>query len=70
MIENSQDGRLVKVPNLALLTPFGLPFLLPHLKNSLFPSGEKEEVQDLETSTSEGGGRFGRKFTAAGRNFR
>ena len=48
-----EDGRLVKVPNLALLTPFGLPFLLPHLKNSLFPSGEKEEVPDLETSTSE-----------------
>ena len=48
-----QDGRLVQVPNLALLTPFGLPFLLPHLKNSLFPSGEKEEVPDLETSTSE-----------------
>ena len=48
-----EDCRLVKVPNLALLTPFGLPFLLPHLKNSLFPSGEKEEVPDLETSTSE-----------------
>ena len=48
-----EDGRLVKVPNLALLTPFGLTFLLPHLKNSLFPSGEKEEVPDLETSTSE-----------------
>ena len=48
-----EDGRLVKVPNLALLTPFGLPFLIPHLKNSLFPSGEKEEVPDLETSTSE-----------------
>ncbi|BCV07561.1 MAG: hypothetical protein CM15mL2_0370 [Caudoviricetes sp.] len=37
-------------PNLALLTPFGMPFLIPHLKNSFFPSGEKEEVPDLETS--------------------
>ena len=52
-----EDGRLVKVPNLALLTPFGAPFLIPHLKNSFFPSGEKEEVPTSETSTSalEGG---------------
>ena len=48
-----EDGRLVKVPNLALLTPFGMPFLLPHLKNSFFPSGEKEEVPDAEISASE-----------------
>ena len=31
-----------------------MPLLLPHLKNSFFPSEkEKEEVPDLETSTSE-----------------
>ena len=47
-------GKVNRIPNLALLTPFGMPFLLPHLKNSLFPSGEKEEVPDLETSISGG----------------
>ncbi|AIR93399.1 hypothetical protein AVU42_gp013 [Prochlorococcus phage P-TIM68] len=47
-----ENGRLVKVPNLALLTPIGMPFLLPHLKNSFFPSGEKEQVPDSETSVS------------------
>ena len=59
-----ENGRLVKVPNLALLTPFGMPFLLPHLKNSLFPSGEKEEVPDLETSIS-GGEEEGGEITEA-----
>ena len=38
-----KDGRLVEVPNLALLTPMGMPFLLPHLKNSFFPSKDGEE---------------------------
>jgi len=38
-----KDGRLVKVPNLALLTPMGMPLLLPHLKNSFFPSKDGEE---------------------------
>ena len=47
-----ENGRLVKVPNLALLTPIGMPFLLPHLKNSFFPSQEKEQVPDSETSVS------------------
>ena len=50
-----ENGRLVKVPNLALLTPFGMPFLLPHLKNSLFPSGEKQDIPGAETSVSGGG---------------
>ena len=59
-----ENGRLVKVPNLALLTPFGMPFLLPHLKNSLFPSGEKEQVPDLETSIS-GGEEEGGEITEA-----
>jgi len=39
-----EDGRLVKVPNLALLTPMGMPFLLPHLKNSFFPSKDEKEA--------------------------
>ena len=52
-----EDGRLVKVPNLALLTPFGAPFLLPHLKESFFPSPDKEEGGDpdsLVTTVDEG----------------
>ena len=48
-----EDGRLVKVPNLALLTPFGAPFLIPHLKNSFFPSGEKEQVSEASISGGE-----------------
>jgi len=46
--------RVTSLPNLALLTPFGMPFLLPHLKNSFFPSKEKEQVPDSETSVSGG----------------
>ena len=54
-IESGKMGqRVTSLPNLALLTPFGMPFLLPHLKNSFFPSKEKEVVP--ETSTSGGGG--------------
>ena len=49
-----ENGRLVKVPNLALLTPMGMPFLLPHLKNSFFPSKDGEEKpKDMKVS---GGG--------------
>ena len=53
-----EDGRLVKVPNLALLTPFGAPFLLPHLKESFFPSKDKEgggDPDSLVTTVDEGG---------------
>ena len=32
-----EDGKLVKVPNLALLTPMGLPFLVPHIASSFLP---------------------------------
>ena len=46
-----ENGRLVKVPNLALLTPMGMPFLLPHLKNSFFPSKDGEEKpKDMKVS--------------------
>ena len=31
---------VTSLPNLALLTPFGMPLLIPHLKNSFFPTGE------------------------------
>ena len=32
-----------------------MPFLIPHLKNSFFPSTEKEQVPDSEVSVSGGG---------------
>ena len=32
-----EDGKLVKVPNLALLTPMGMPFLVPHIASSFLP---------------------------------
>ena len=32
-----EDGRIVKLPNTALLTPIGLPFLVPHIAKSFFP---------------------------------
>jgi len=48
------DGRkLNRIPDLSLLTPFGMGKLLPLLKNSFFPSKEKEEVS--ETSILAGG---------------
>ena len=35
--EYMEDGRIVKLPNLALLTPMGLPFLVPHIARSFLP---------------------------------
>ena len=35
-----KDGKLTGIPNLLLLTPPGLPFLIPHIKNSFFPPKE------------------------------
>ena len=35
--EFMEDGRIVKLPNLALLTPPGLPFLVPHIAASFLP---------------------------------
>ena len=35
--DNVQNGALMKIPNLLLLTPPGLPFLVPHIGKSLFP---------------------------------
>ena len=50
--QDSGDGNKVnKFPNLALLTPLGMPLLLPHLKNSFFPSGEKEPIPEMSTIT-------------------
>jgi len=39
-----EDGKLKKIPNLLMLTPPGMPFLIPHLKSSFF--GGKEKVGD------------------------
>jgi hypothetical protein len=55
-------GEINKIPDLGLLTPFGIHKLLPHLKNSFFPSGEKEQIP--ETSIS-GGGEGEEEVTAA-----
>ena len=43
------------LPDLSLLTPFGMNKLLPHLKNSFFPSGEKEEIPKNGGTSSSGG---------------
>ena len=52
--QDSGDGNKVnEFPNLALLTPLGMPLLLPHLKNSFFPSGEKEPIPDMSTITGD-----------------
>ena len=51
------DGNKVnRIPDLSLLTPFGLGKLLPLLKNSFFPSGEKEVVPETSVSGGEEGG--------------
>ena len=47
-------GKVNTFPDLSLLTVFGMKKLLAHLKNSFFPSKEKEPV-DSETSISGGG---------------
>ncbi len=39
-----EDGKLKRIPNLLMLTPPGMPFLIPHLKSSFF--GGKEKVGD------------------------
>ena len=44
-LDKYKEGNLVKrIPDIAMLTPFGMGKLLPHLKNSFFPSGQKETV--------------------------
>ena len=54
-----KDGRVVKLPNLALLTPLGLPFLVPHIAASFLPDifGESGVVNRIfgEGGTAWGG---------------
>jgi len=52
--DSGDDNKVNTFPDLSLLTPFGMKGLLAHLKNSFFPSGEKEPVES-ETSVSGGG---------------
>ena len=39
-----EDGKLTKIPNLLLLTPPGLPFLIPHVAKSFFGGKDKTEA--------------------------
>ena len=47
-------GKINRIPNMSLLTPFGMGKLLPHLKNSFFPSGEKEQAPESEETYTVG----------------
>ncbi len=61
--ENVQNGALMKIPNLLLLTPPGLPFLVPHIGKSLFPGlfdGKPSETRsDVPPPPDSGGGLMG-----------
>ena len=61
--DNVKDGALMKIPNLLLLTPPGLPFLVPHLGKSLFPGlfdGKPSETRsDVPPPPDSGGGLMG-----------
>ncbi len=54
------DGKLTRIPNLALLTPMGAPFLIPHLGKSflpgLFGGGSEGSSPSEAKSFSESGG--------------
>ena len=55
-----ENGALMKIPNLLLLTPPGLPFLVPHIGKSLFPGlfdGKPREARtDVPPPPDSGGG--------------
>jgi len=38
--DSGNNNKVNVIPDFSLLTPFGLPRLIPHLKNSFFPTGE------------------------------
>jgi len=53
------DGKLTRIPNLALLTPMGAPFLIPHLGKSFLPGlfgGSGGSSPSEAKSFSESGG--------------
>ncbi len=49
----TKDGKVEGIPNLLLLTPLGIPFLLPHLFKSFFPP--KGEGGNAVSGSSSGG---------------
>ena len=51
--DSGNKNKVNVIPDFSLLTPFGLPRLIPHLKNSFFPSGEEEQVQEASISGGE-----------------
>ena len=61
--DNVQNGALMKIPNLLLLTPMGAPFLIPHVGKSLFPGlfdGKPSETRtDVPPPPDSGGGLMG-----------
>ena len=61
--DNVKGGALMKIPNLLLLTPPGLPFLVPHLGKSLFPGlfdgKPSEKRSDVPPPPDSGGGLMG-----------
>ncbi len=53
-----EDGKLTRIPNIALLTPMGTPFLIPHLGKSFLPGlfgggsgGDPDDAKKLEGSS-------------------
>ena len=58
-----KGGALMKIPNLLLLTPPGLPFLVPHLGKSLFPGlfdgKPSEKRSDVPPPPDSGSGLMG-----------
>ena len=53
-----EDGKLTRIPNIALLTPMGTPFLIPHLGRSFLPGlfgggsgGDPDDAKKLEGSS-------------------
>ena len=46
-------GKVNRLPDLSLLTPFGIGGLVSHLMNSLYPSGQKEQVTGSAGSDDE-----------------
>ena len=65
-----KDGRVEEIPDLSLLSPFGMDKLLPHLKNSFFPSGEKEQVAGSSGSGGEVHDQTEAEFLAATKKHR
>ena len=52
-----EGGKLTKLPNLLFLTPLGMPFLMPTIAKSFFPSkGSKATAEGAMAAAAGGGG--------------